>query len=101
MVTIDEDYSKHPVSISEIKSDRTNQAKDWTVRDMLIFMLRNIDNGGEFSKADRAVIALGFVDEQETGIIGTRMIQAGVKNRFESLGLLAQTANSIANQNAE
>lgn len=39
------DYSDHPLSITEIKSDKTNRGSDWTPRDALIALLRDIDSG--------------------------------------------------------
>lgn len=35
-----DDFANHPKSITEIKSDRSNSAKDWTPRDVLIDVLR-------------------------------------------------------------
>lgn len=40
-----EDYSKFPKSLSEVRSDKSGKAADWTVRDMLIALLREIDSG--------------------------------------------------------
>jgi len=39
------DYSDHPRSVSEIRSDRSNKGSDWTPRDLLIALLRDIDSG--------------------------------------------------------
>lgn len=40
-----DDFSKAPVSIAEIRSDRSSSAKDWTPRDVLVSLLRDIDSG--------------------------------------------------------
>lgn len=40
-----EDYKEHPKSVKEIRSDRSGKAYDWTPRDCLIAMLRQIDSG--------------------------------------------------------
>lgn len=40
-----EDFKDYPKSITEIKSDRSNKASDWTPRDALIDVLRMIDSG--------------------------------------------------------
>lgn len=40
-----ENFSNHPPSIGEIKSDKSGSALDWTPRDALIWMLREIDAG--------------------------------------------------------
>lgn len=39
------DYSDYPRSVSEIRSDRTCKSSDWTPRDLLISLLRDIDSG--------------------------------------------------------
>ena len=39
------DFSNHPASISELKSNLSNSAADWHPRDVLIKMLRDIDDG--------------------------------------------------------
>lgn len=40
-----DDYSDAPVSIGEARSDKEGDAALWSTRDMLIAMLRDIDNG--------------------------------------------------------
>lgn len=39
------DFKDHPPSITEIKSDKSNRGSDWTPRDALIALLRDIDSG--------------------------------------------------------
>lgn len=39
------EFAGHPQSITEAKVDRTHDARDWTPRDVLIRMLRDIDEG--------------------------------------------------------
>ena len=38
-------YADHPKSVAEIKSDRSQDCADWTPRDALIDLLRDIDSG--------------------------------------------------------
>jgi hypothetical protein len=38
-----DDFANHPKSISELRSDKSNDARDWTPRDVLIEVLRAID----------------------------------------------------------
>jgi hypothetical protein len=38
-------YADHPKSIGEIRSDKSQDCKDWTPRDVLIDLLREIDAG--------------------------------------------------------
>lgn len=39
------DFKDYPKTINEIKSDQSNKAADWTARDLLIYLLREIDSG--------------------------------------------------------
>ena len=36
-------YAGHPKSVGELRSDKTESARDWTPRDVLIDLLRAID----------------------------------------------------------
>lgn len=38
-------FANHPPSIGELRSEKTESAADWTPRDVLIAMLRDIDKG--------------------------------------------------------
>lgn len=40
-----EDFSKHPVSLTEARADREGDMTKWTPRDVLIALLRQIDSG--------------------------------------------------------
>ena len=39
------DFSQHPVTIGELRSDRSRSSSDWSARDLLISLLRDIDRG--------------------------------------------------------
>lgn len=41
----DKSYADEPQSITELRSDKTQNAADWTPRDALISVLRGIDSG--------------------------------------------------------
>lgn len=45
MANDNDDFADRPVSINEIKSDKTRDGSHWTPRDALIAMLRQIDSG--------------------------------------------------------
>lgn len=49
-------FANHPPSISELRSDKTECAADWTPRDALISTLRRIDSGE--LKVEALVIAM-------------------------------------------
>jgi len=38
-------FANAPVSLNEIRAERSENSADWTPRDMLIALLRDIDNG--------------------------------------------------------
>lgn len=48
-------YEDQPLSIGEIRVDKTHKASDWAPRDALIDMLRQIDSGA--IKVDNLVVA--------------------------------------------
>jgi hypothetical protein len=39
------DFGDHPVSLAELKAERSHDATTWTPRDVLLKMLRDIDSG--------------------------------------------------------
>lgn len=77
------DYSNHPPSITEIKSDKTNNGADWTVRDALIAALRDLDRG-EISP-DCCVLIFG--KKYDDNSVETRFYQKS-QNRYELRGLV-------------
>lgn len=40
-----DDFSEHPKTIGEVRAGKTENAKDWSPRDVLVRMLRQIDSG--------------------------------------------------------
>lgn len=82
------DFADHPQTVGEIRSDKTQAAKDWSIRDMLICLLRDIDSGGEYSKANKAVICLGYVGPD--GSTNTHVMRAQTQSSFESIGLVTE-----------
>jgi len=88
-----EDFTSHPVTVGELRSEESNSAKDWTVRDMLIFMLRDIDSGGDFAHATRAVLIVAKVDDD--GNTRAENFVAGTKNSFETMGLVSNCLLSL------
>lgn len=55
-------YKDYPPSVAERKAAKTENAKDWTPRDALITLLREIDNGEV--NVDALVIAFREKDEK-------------------------------------
>lgn len=87
-----EDFSKAPVSITELRSSKTQRAADWTPRDALIHMLRQIDEG-KVELNDLVLVGRG----KESGE-PTVFWSAATANSYETLGLLARVQH-IFNQN--
>lgn len=90
-----EDFSDHPQTMGDIRSDKSQNAKDWTPRDALIRTLREIDKGE--LKADKIVMVIAYqrspeeLAEKPPGVCkwGTMTRQAGTENVYDSFGLLA------------
>lgn len=38
-------FAEHPISIAEARSSKTDLARDWSPRDVLVALLREIDKG--------------------------------------------------------
>lgn len=45
MVDDSKSFANEPQSISELRANKTSNGRDWTPRDVLIYLLREIDNG--------------------------------------------------------
>lgn len=58
------DFSDAPVSIGEARSEKERDASKWTVRDLLVSMLRDIDNG--IAKPSKAILVYMTDDGKET-----------------------------------
>jgi DNA invertase Pin-like site-specific DNA recombinase len=63
----DKDFTKEPYSITELRANKTGAARDWTPRDCLVDMLRQIDSG---ELNPDAIVVVYRVDrgENQTGI---------------------------------
>jgi hypothetical protein len=78
-----EEFAKHPVSVLEVISERSGNAADWTPRDALINLLREIDSGEV--KPDALVICLR--EAVSPGVTSTSYRNCG-PDIHTSLGLL-------------
>lgn len=83
-----ENFADAPVSVAEKRSEKSGNAKDWTPRDALITLLRDIDSGKE--EIDELIICFSRKGE------GT---QGGFTNAtastYVALGLLSATMFSL------
>lgn len=68
-----EDYSDAPISLGEVRSDISRNAAEWTPREALISVLRDIDKG--------------LIDPQALVIIHSVRVRKGVtRTRFTAAG---------------
>lgn len=69
-----EDYKNAPESISELKAYSTENMADWTPRDVLVSLLRDIDSG-MYEEIDCMVVA--FRERKNGGGLSSRFRQCG------------------------
>lgn len=77
-------FKGHPLSVAEIRSDKSRNAVDWTPRDALIAALREIDSGGLDATA---LVICAQEPGSGPGAVGTRYYVAA-PNAHVTLGLL-------------
>jgi hypothetical protein len=63
-----QDFSAFPVTVGELRSDRSGKASDWSPRDALIEVLRQMDSGG---MASCDVLLIGWSRSVEPGVRST------------------------------
>lgn len=83
---MDGSFADAPVSIAELKSDKSSLSSDWTARDLLVSMLRKIDS--EELVISNAVFA--YIGEDNC----LHYRQVG-KSGLENVGLLYAVAQMI------
>ena len=87
-----DDFSEHPLSITEVRSQGTENAKDMHPRDALIMALRNFD-AGEYGDVDAVVVCLRRKTED-----GTRAHFCNAGPDIDtSIGLLTRVKNMLMN----
>ena len=92
-----DDFSRHPRTIGEIRSDKSENAKDWSVRDALIATLRAIDSGE--IKAHKIVMIMQIDSNKPDDAhwpYSTMTRQAGTNSVYETFGMLAWAQHVIA-----
>lgn len=78
-----EDFSKYPKSIGEARAEASDLAKDWTPREALISMLRDIDSGK--LQTDAIVICFRRPNGEKPGFV------VASPDPLVTLGLLERT----------
>jgi hypothetical protein len=87
-----DDFSQHPQSVQEIRSFRSRNGADWTPRDALIELLRQIDKGEADPNA--LVICWGEVDPKDP-TAGYTTFSSACPNGIVALGLLTRCVYRI------
>jgi hypothetical protein len=83
-----DNYSQYPKSVGEARSDKTNNSKDWSPRDLLLYTLRELDAGN--TKPIKMALVSIEIDESEEGEGPFELYDvwwAGGFSRAERLGL--------------
>lgn len=86
-----DDFTNHPKSLTEIKADRTDSACDNTPRDVLIAMLRSIDNG----EIKPTALVVAYIEPDAEGDFIFKSMQAS-PNSVISAGMAAMLQDGCA-----
>jgi hypothetical protein len=83
-----ESFADHPPSVAELRAERAEDGRHWTVRDALISLLRDIDSG-KVTPTDAVLVYA--VRETEAGS-QTHFVCAGPGGCHVALGMLARAS---------
>lgn len=83
-------FAGAPKTIGELRSDKTGNPRSWSPRDVLINMLRDIDEGQATPTV--LIVAWGHIDE--AGLTSSHYTVAG-GDGYTVLGLLERVKNII------
>lgn len=79
-----ESFADAPQTITELRSDKTGRANDWTPRDALVATLREIDSG-KFSPEQLVMV---WAYKTDDGLIKTGRRFSGKFTTLEFIGLI-------------
>lgn len=83
-----EEFAGHPKSVGEVRAERDGDCSKWTPREMLLAMLRDIDEGADI---DAMIICYRqTVDGVQRG-----RFQQAAQDGLVTLGLLSATAINL------
>jgi hypothetical protein len=86
---IPDNFADHPKSITEIRSDKSRRASDWTPRDVLVSLLRDIDSGER--KVTSVVVA---IMNEEEGAVSCSYL-CSTRTHTETLGIMTHALFAI------
>lgn len=85
-----DNFADHPLSITELRSDKSQNAADWSPRDALISALRDLDAGK--IKPDALVVC--YRKKDSDGAVETSWYSAS-PDLHTSLGMLARVMHRM------
>ena len=95
-----DNFASHPKSVSEIKANKTWDSADAKPRDVLVSILRDIDNG-DHPDLDAAIVILREMKEADGKRRPSVFYALASPDPHATLGLLARTAHDINVQASE
>lgn len=90
------DFKGYPKTLGEVRSDMTSDSKDWSPRECLISLLREIDEG---TLSPDQVIVITHYDETEETEDWTRVTFSGKLPTLTRLGMV-EMAKVIITENS-
>jgi hypothetical protein len=88
-------FADHPPSIGEIRADKTDRAADWIPRDILISLLREIDDGTLDVDAMVVLFRRNSGDRGQVGRVGWRVASP---DAHTTIGIVASGLYRMQNQ---
>lgn len=85
-------FAGHPVSLAEVKANKSCNSAAWTPRDVLIAALREIDEG--HINPDALLVAYSTVDTEEPGVTSSGYWVSS-PNKLLTLGMIENTKHSM------
>lgn len=89
-----ENFKDHPVSVAEVRSDKSQSASDWTPRDALVATLRDIDSG---KLSVEAIVICMRIPGAKPGATSSAF-KAASPDPHITLGLLTRITQQILNE---
>ena len=86
-----DDFANYPESVAERRSDASRKASDWSPRECLISVLRQIDRG----EIDPKGLIVCWCEVDDKAGVSETSFRASMPNPLLSQGLLLRTAQII------
>ena len=83
-------FADHPKTLSELRSEKSGDASDWTARDLLVHLLREIDSG-RLAITDLVLVALTVGPPNAEGL----MWRQAARDQNIALGILTRAQQSM------